>query len=734
MHQLLKATKRSFKNYVFHNGAFEPVSNLEYTYEKSKPLDIGIDFQVGTKSKPRSLELPILFTKNASGEIKNNANFKILNAVSQFAFGETVNFEYPQHVSASVEPGEPLQISEIISIDQADKTGYTEIVTGAANETVYSLSQDSNPDFTVDPGPVPDDPESPKGVEVVDLPPRVEPSHTTAESRTPDDGASGSGDSSHDAGIVADDDVPILGAAPAADASAPDAAAPAAPAAPAAAAPDAPVEEAAPAETGGTGTPPTPPADGNTGKKETPNVKVEKQPSSLGPIFKTIGTLGMIAALFLMVGAVLVPGVAALVPAAIGCLCAGGALYFGSNFIDGKPSFDSTLNASIAAQRKRKNRRERQAEKFLKREAKIEELRTFNSSMDAKTKRKRLNKAQKLEDENFNTLAGGNFRLINQIAAKKAELALQEKQQAQPDKEFTAEEIARIKDDARDEFVNDYSYPIAQSVMNRRGEKATRKFLANCTQNQREYIFAGANEIAETIESNDYENIEKLGTNFSTWLKNPKRDVNPDFADLNANSRKAVTWIDKFNTSYGRLETAYAAAERAGNDPEELKELIRQERALEIESAKASRTSARTIADKASAVIDKRRMARDSRTTAYVRTPRADAPAAIPDDTATRLTGSRIITPDAGGTSTAPAADTPAAPSTPAAPAADTPAAPVATTTPVAAPEVTPPGATVETYVPSAPDATSPALTTAPETSSTAGTGPSTTTGEERSR
>lgn len=736
----VRTGKRSFKNYVFHNGAFEPVSNLEYTYEKSKPLDIGIDFQVGTKSKPRSLELPILFTKNTSGEIKNNANFKILNAVSQFAFGETVNFEYPQHVSASVEPGEPLQISESISIDQADKTGYTEIVTGAAKEVVYSLNQDRNPDFTVNPGPVPDDPESPKGVEVVDLEPsRVEPSHTTAEPHTPDDGDAGSGDSSHDAGIVADDDVPILGAAPAADApapvdaSAPDAAAPAAPAAPAAAAPDAPVEEAAPAETGGAGTPPTPPAEDNPSKKEIPNVKVEKQPSSLGPIFKTIGTLGMIAALFLMVGAVLLPGVAALVPAAIGCLCAGGALYFGSNFIDGKPSFDSTLNASIAAQRKRKNRRERQAEKFLKREAKIEELRTFNSSMDAKTKRKRLNKAQKLEDENFNALAGGNFRLINQIAAKKAELALQEKQQAQPDKEFTAEEISRIKDDARDEFVNDYSYPIAQSVMNRRGEKATRKFLANCTQNQREYIFAGANEIAETIESNDYENIEKLGTNFSTWLKNPKRDVNPDFADLNANSRKAVTWIDKFNTSYGRLETAYAAAERAGNDPEELKELVRKERALEIESAKASRTSARTIADKASAAIDKRRMARDSRTTAYVRTPRADAPAAIPDDTATRLTGSRIITPDAGGTPTAPAAptvDTPAPPTAaaPTAPAADTPAAPVA------APEVTPPGATVTPYVPSTPDATPPAPTTAPETGSAAGTGPSTTTGEERTR
>lgn len=713
----VRTGKRSFKNYIFHNGAFEPVSNLEYTYEKSKPLDIGIDFQVGTKNKPRSLELPILFTKNTSGEIKNNANFKILNAVSKFAFGETVNFEYPQHVSASVEPGEPLQMSESISIDQADKTGYTEIVTGAAKETVYSLNQDSRPDAViVGPSPVPDDPESPKGVEVVDLePPRVEPSHTTAEPHTPDDGDAGSGDSSHDAGIVADDDVPILGAAPAADApapvdaSAPDAAAPAAPAAPAAAAPDAPVEEAAPAETGGAGTPPTPPAEDNPSKKEIPNVKVEKQPSSLGPIFKTIGTLGMIAALFLMVGAVLLPGVAALVPAAIGCLCAGGALYFGSNFIDGKPSFDSTLNASIAAQRKRKNRRERQAEKFLKREAKIEELRTFNSSMDAKTKRKRLNKAQKLEDENFNALAGGNFRLINQIAAKKAELALQEKQQAQPDKEFTAEEISRIKDDARDEFVNDYSYPIAQSVMNRRGEKATRKFLSNCSQNQRDYIFDSANEIAETIESNDYENIEKLGTKFSTWLKNPKRDVNPDFADLNVNARKSVTWIDKFNTSYGRLETAYAAAERAGNDPEELKELIRQERALEIESAKASRTSARTIADKASAAIDKRRMARDSRTTAYVRTPRADAPAAISDDTATRLTGSRIITPDAGGTPTAPAAptvDTPAPPTAaaPTAPAADTPAAP-------------------STEAP-----------TAPETGSTAGTGPSTMTGEERTR
>ena len=559
----VRTGKRSFKNYVFHNGAFEPVSNLEYTYEKSKPLDIGIDFQVGTKSKPRSLELPILFTKNASGEIKNDANFKILNAAAQFAFGETVNFEYPEHISASVAAGEPLQISEIISIDQADKTGYAEIVTSTANETVYSLNQDSNPDAViVDPGPVPDDSESSKGVKVVD-----------------------------DAGNVADDAMPILGADPAADALAP----------------DAPVEEAAPAEPGGAGTPPTPPADGNTGKKETPNVKVEKQPSSLGPIFKTIGTLGMIAALFLMVGAVLVPGVAALVPAAIGCLCAGGALYFGSNFISEKSSFESNLSASIAAQRKRKNRRERQAEKFLEREAKIEELRTFNSSMDAKTKRKRLNKAQKLEDENFNALAGGNFRLINQIAAKKAELALQEKQQAQPDKEFTAEEISRIKDDARDEFVTDYSYPIAQSVMYRRGEKATRKFLSNCSQNQRDYILDAQKDISNAIKDKDFNNKEILGSDLSNYLNDPDPTKYPlRSKDMAENYDASLTWTNNFIDERAKLEDAYAAVEREGNDPEELKKLIRREQKLENDSALRSRNLPRNVADKARAKIEEK--------------------------------------------------------------------------------------------------------------------------------
>ena len=570
----VRTGKRSFKNYVFHNGAFEPVSNLEYTYEKSKPLDMGIDFQVGTKSKPRSLELPILFTKNASGEIKNDANFKILNAAAQFAFGETVNFEYPEHISASVAAGEPLQISEIISIDQADKTGYAEIVTSTANETVYSLNQDSNPDAVIV------DPESSKGVNVVD-----------------------------DAGIVADDDMPNLGADPAADAPAPVDApdGTAAPGAPAAAAPDAPVEEAAPAETGGAGTPPTPPAEGNPSKKETPNVKVEKQPSSLGPIFKTIGTLGMIAALFLMVGAVLVPGVAALVPAAIGCLCAGGALYFGSNFISEKSSFDSTLNASIAAQRKRKNRRERQAEKFLEREAKIEELRTFNSSMDAKTKRKRLNKAQKLEDENFNALAGGNFRLINQIAAKKAELALQEKQQAQPDKEFTAEEISRIKDDARDEFVTDYSYPIAQSVMYRRGEKATRKFLSNCSQNQRDYILDAQKDISNAIKDKDFNNKEILGSDLSNYLNDPDPTKYPlRSKDMAENYDASLTWTNNFIDERAKLEDAYAAVEREGNDPEELKKLIRREQKLENDSALRSRNLPRNVADKTRAKIEEK--------------------------------------------------------------------------------------------------------------------------------
>lgn len=649
----VRTGKRSFKNYVFHNGAFEPVSNLEYTYEKSKPLDMGIDFQVGTKSKPRSLELPILFTKNASGEIKNDANFKILNAAAQFAFGETVNFEYPEHISASVAAGEPLQISEIISIDQADNTGYTEIDTSTANETVYSLNQDSNPDAVIeDPGSVPNDSESSKGVNVVD-----------------------------DAGIVAD-----LGADPAADALAP----------------DAPVEEAAPAEAGGAGTPPTPPADGNTGKKETPNVKVEKQPSSLGPIFKTIGTLGMIAALFLMVGAVLVPGVAALVPAAIGCLCAGGALYFGSNFIDGKPSFDSTLNASIAAQRKRKNRRERQAEKFLEREAKIEELRTFNSSMDAKTKRKRLNKAQKLEDENFNALAGGNFRLINQIAAKKAELALQEKQQAQPDKEFTAEEISRIKDDARDEFVTDYSYPIAQSVMYRRGEKATRKFLSACSQNQRDYILDAQKDISNAIKDKDFNNKEILGSDLSNYLNDPDPTKYPlRSKDIAENYDASLTWTNNFIDERAKLEDAYAAVEREGNDPEELKKLIRREQKLENDSALRSRNLPRNVADKARAKIEEKEVLKQlEQNEVYSR-----------EKTTDEHTEESVNE----------------------------------TETPVAAHEDTPPGATVESYDPSTPDATShdpataptPEAPITPETGSAAGAGSSTTTGEageERTR
>lgn len=136
--------------------------------------------------------------------------------------------------------------------------------------------------------------------------------------------------------------------------------------------------------------------------------------------------------------------------------------------------------------------------------------------------------------------------------------------------------------------------------------------------------------LSNAITTKDFANKEILGSDLCTYLNNPIPDAKPQFADLAENSNDATSWIETFSTRRKELEDRYEAAERAGNDPEELKELVRQERALEIESAKASRTSARTIADKASAAIDKHRMARDSRTTAYVRTPRTDAAADTP--------------------------------------------------------------------------------------------------------
>lgn len=583
-----KNAKEKYKDYVLNNGVFKPVSQVAYTYSETNANDIGIDFAMG--SSQATVELPIELKSNNQSNFINDNNFKIINAFSQFLANSKTITQSKSTIKATPEiQGGHIKIGEYIDISQADQTGFTEIKTNFTKQNVYSLNENNavieeTEELSPDAGIRSETPEEQEPPIIGDI---LEAPETTVSPITPEEPISPIAPTPS---VTAD--TPEVSVATA-TLKEPE---------------NTVIPEIIESSNKSATTEETAKSNSEQSKSKSnqiPDVKVKKEPSSLAPFVKILGTLGMIASLFLFVGAILVPGVAALIPAAIGCLCAGGALYFGSNFISDKMNFDSTLNSTTIKQRKRKNLREKQAEKFLKREKQIEQLRLLDNSMDAKTKEKRLAKAQKLEDKNFKVLASGNFRLIEKISQAKENQAIELAKQENP--EISVEEIANIKQEARDKFINDNAYPIAQSVMNRRGEKATRKFLSACSQNQRAYILDAQKDISNAIKDKDFNNKEILGSDLSNYLNDPDPTKYPlRSKDITENYDASLTWTTKFLDERKKLEDAYEAVERDGNDPEELKKLIRREQILENESAVGSRNLPRNVADKTRAKIEEK--------------------------------------------------------------------------------------------------------------------------------
>ena len=591
-----KSGKEKYKDYVLSNGSFKPVSQVAYTYTENNTNDIGIDFAIGASQA--TVELPIKLDSNKQSKFVNNDNYKIINAFSRFLADSSSITQLPDTNNALPDiKGGHIRIGDFIEVVQADKTGFREISTEFVRENVSILNQNiQEPIDFVDPGPDSNIPEDPSPVNPED-PVNTDPDvPKNPEEPGPIDFV----DPGPDSNITVDPS-------------------PVNPQDPVNTDPDVPKNPEEPKNSidnssntsqepsNKLNNPSSQPASANqTASNKIPNVDVKKERSSFGPFIKTLGILALIASVFLFVGAVLVPGVAALVPAAIGCLCAGGALYFGSNFIDGKMNIDSIFNSAINNQKNRKKKRERKAKRFLSRENKIENLRSFGKEMSVKTKAKRLAKAQKLEDRNFNSLASGDFRFIEQLSILNENKAIELEKSKHSDKELTDEEIFAIKQEARNKFISDNALPIAQSVLSRHGEKATRAFLSNCSQQQRTYITSASNDIINAIQ-NDKTNKNILGTALSNYLVGIDTKKASQRIKYLANvSTEQHNWLKKYCEKRNELELAYEAAEAKGKNTEELRRLIRLEQKLENDSAINSRKALRNTFDKVRAKLEEK--------------------------------------------------------------------------------------------------------------------------------
>ena len=658
----MKQSAGDFKYYFLHKGKFQECKPaiagaplVSYSRDESSNKFYVHFNQAGT-SVTMPIDLTIENPKDPNPKIKNDESYQALTAIDQFMRGKDIA---PPTNDADLEAGtktEPGRIGSDIKFFALSDEARESMVSDRLRRDYYDLDAG----IAATAAPI-------VGAAPIAAAPTAGTTAATAGATAPTAGTTPAS-------------APTTGAAASTPSAAPSGATPSGAGAPPISASAAGAPPAAPAAPGSTTT--FTPAD-----KSAPPVVASSSSStsSLRPIVKTLGQLGIIASLFVFAAAILFPAVTAvLVPAALGCLAAGAGLYFGSNFIGDTMNAGAVFDNAISQQKSRKRHREKVAERFIKRENTIKRLRDRSSdpSLDAKKKIKLLERADKLENTNYEILASSNFKLIEKIEEKKAEIAVQQKQLAEPDKEFTEDEIDAIKQEASDNFYTEYACPIAQSVMKRRGEKSARRFLAKRTKEQRIYIVDGANEVHEAIQTKDYSNHRVMGKGFPAWTRKPDlaQSAYPDYEDLSNNSEASANWIEEFSDEYGALEDAYAAAKAAGDDPAELKRLAKRERELEIEAARASRISARTISDKISAERDAHKFKKAAAAGAAAPTaptPTAPTPATPTTPTPATPTPAAPTTP----TPTAPTTPTPATPTTPT-PAAPTTPTPTTPTTP----------------------------------------------------
>lgn len=346
-------------------------------------------------------------------------------------------------------------------------------------------------------------------------------------------------------------------------------------------------------------------------KSETPSKSktVTKNLGDVGKFIKSLGQMASIVALFLFVGAVLLPAATAvLLPAALGVLAAGGGMYFGSALFEG--NYEFTLDEMIASQNLRKSRRMKTAEKCMERETSIERMKSELAALESdptatpEAKKKLQDKIQKLEDKNFMALAKCDFKTIELLKEQKGNQAARNKEreleaafnaahaetpatedEIKEHKEKVKAEKAAAKTEAEKAFICENQYAITRNVMVNSRDKDTKQFLANLSNDERAFISDASEEIYRvtslathgfnpadrTIVGADIVKAKAHKKNISPSYVKANHDLNQLF-DYSTGTSKSKEWTIDYIKKHEEFEKAYEALEAAGASEDKLKE------------------------------------------------------------------------------------------------------------------------------------------------------------------
>lgn len=358
----------------------------------------------------------------------------------------------------------------------------------------------------------------------------------------------------------------------------------------------------------------TAPSSGDSAKSEdkpktpTKSKTVKKNFGDVGKFIKSLGQMASIVALFLFVGAVILPAATAvLLPAALGVLAAGGGMYFGSALFEG--NYEFTLDGMIASQNIRKSRRMKTAEKCMERETSIERMKSELAALESdpsatpEAKKKLQDKIQKLEDKNYLTLAKCDFKTIEALKEQKGNKAARNKEreldaafnaahaetpatedEIKEHKEKVKAERAAAKTEAEKAFICENQYAITRNVMVNSRDKDTKQFLANLSSDETAFITDATEEIAaeaknasagrpasRTILGSDIVDAVKHKKNVKPEYQEARRDLGQLY-DEKSSTSKSEKWVKDYVERYEKFQKAYDALEEAGASEEKLKE------------------------------------------------------------------------------------------------------------------------------------------------------------------
>lgn len=579
-------------NYLLDRGSFRKVKKMVLTYGEDATgnpdiSDIGIDFNLD-RTTNSNVELPLKLTTDAAGlGFKSDKQAAVLNSFLKFA--APAGFKNSE---ALTDKGSGTYSYKGLDIRKDDKVSVAPINT-AIRSTATLLSESAaassvaaySPEASASAAGIVSDATA---AEAADATPAVTPEDTvtdtsTSDTTTSDTTTSDLPDEEHTDETAEHEDTTER-EEPTKDEETPER------------------EEAAPS--GGDSAM-------SEDKPETPSKSktVKKNLGDVGKFIKSLGQMASIVALFLFVGAVILPAATAvLLPAALGVLAAGGGMYFGSALFEG--NYEFTLDGMIASQNIRKSRRMKTAEKCMERETSIERMESELAALESdpsatpEAKKKLQDKIQKLEDKNYLTLAKCDFKTIEALKEQKGNKAARNKEReldaafnaAHAETPATEDEIKEHKEKVKAEkaaaktevekaFICDNQHAITRNVMVNSRDKDTKQFLANLSNDERAFISDASKEIyrVTSLATSSFKSTDRtiVGADI-VKAKAHKKNINPSYVkanhdlnqlfDYSTGTSKSKEWTIDYIKKHEAFEKAYEALEAAGASEDKLKE------------------------------------------------------------------------------------------------------------------------------------------------------------------